>query len=267
MSQFENRGFYLFDMTWPEVQQALKTVKAAIIPTGSTEQHGPHGTFEVDTARAREISIRLGKRLYPRVLVTPPIQFGVSEHHIRFPGTLTLKPATFVAVCMDLAWSLYQHGLRKFIFVNGHGGNRPGLRTVVNRIKYELGADAAWVAPSAVVQDVFNRYVTSPITGHACENEMSQCLYLWPQAVRPDKLEKGEVYPHIAETWGKFPIEYARYWDEITRNGALGDATKSNYELGKEAIETALDRLTEHINGFLDDDGPDNKEAGRLLVY
>ena len=254
LNQSTDRGFYLFDMSWPEVKDALKTVRAAIIPTGSAEQHGPNGTFEVDTARAREFSIRLGKRLYPKVIVTPPIQFGVSGHHIRFPGTLTLRPDTFVQVCMDIAWSLYQHGIRKLVFVNGHGGNRPSLSTVVSRIKYELGADAAWVSPTAVVQDVIKRNVTSPITGHACESEMSQCLYLWPQSVKTNALEKGDIYPHIFESWGKFPIEHGRYWDEISRNGALGDATKSSYELGKEAIETALDRLAEYLTGFIGDD-------------
>ena len=251
MSQTNDRGFYLFDMSWPEVQEALKTVKVALVPTGSTEQHGPNGTFEVDTARAREIAIRLGKRLYPHALVTPPVQFGVSGHHIRFPGTITLRPNTFIEVLMDIAWSLSQHGIRKLVFLNGHGGNRPSLSIVVNRIKYELGIDAAWVSPTSVVQDIIEQHVESPIIGHACESEMSQCLYLWPQCVKQDALEKGTIYPHVYETWRRLPVEHGRYWDEITQNGALGDATKASYEFGKIAVETALDRLTEYIREFI----------------
>lgn len=253
MSDSTQRVYYLFDMSWPEVKEALPTIKAAIIPTGSTEQHGPNGTFEVDTARAREFSIRLGERLYPKVIVTPPVQFGVSEHHIHFPGTLTLKPDTFVQVCMDIAWSLHQHGIRKFVFINGHGGNRPSLSTVINLIKYEMGDEALWVSPTALVDDIIKEHVTSPITGHACESEMSQCLYLCPQCVKKDALEKGDIYPHIYETWHKLPIEQARYWDEITRNGALGDATKATYEFGKQCIQTALDRLTDYLEAFIED--------------
>lgn len=255
MTDSQDRGLYLFDMSWPEVQKALLTVKAAIIPTGSVEQHGPNGTFEVDTARAREFAIRLGKRLYPKVIVTPCIQFGISGHHMHFPGTLTLKPETFIQVCMDIAWSLNQHGIKKFFFINGHGGNRPALSIVVNKIKYELGADAAWASPTSIVEDVIKRNVSSPVIGHACESEISQCLYLWPQAVKKDALEKGDIYPHIFDSWKKLPVEQARYWDEITRNGALGDATKASYHFGKEAVEAALDRLERYLIEFIGDDG------------
>ncbi len=254
MDQSKDRGLYLFDMSWPEVEKALPEVKAAIIPTGSVEQHGPNGTFEVDTARAREFSIRLGKRFYPKVIVTPPVQFGISGHHIRFPGTVTLRPETFVAVCMDIAWSLTRHGIKKILFINGHGGNRPALSIVVDKIKYDLGADAAWVSPTSVVGDVIKRNVSSPIVGHACESEMSQCLYLWPDAVKKDALEKGDIYPHIYDTWKQLPVEQASYWDEISKNGALGDATKSSYEFGKEAIETALNRLAEFLARFIDEE-------------
>lgn len=243
---------YLYEMTWPEVREALPGVKVAIIPTGSTEQHGPHGTFEVDTARAREFSLRLAERLYPEALVTPCVNLGVSPHHMHFPGTITLSPETYMGVLMDVARSLYQHGIRRFFFVNGHGGNRPTLSLVVNRLHQELGVKAAWASPTSVADDIIKQRVKSPVTGHACESEMSQVLYLYPPAMKRERAEKGKIRPEVLATYGKVPVEEGRYWEELTENGALGDATLSSEELGREVIEVALDRLTQYVKRFME---------------
>ena len=144
------RRLYLYEMTWPEVKAALPGIKVAIIPTGSSEQHGPHGTFEVDTARAREFCLLLAERVYPQALVTPCIQIGISPHHMHFPGTLSLRAETYIEVLMDVARSLYQHGIRRFLFVNGHGGNKPALTLVMNRLRHELGVRSAVASPTAV---------------------------------------------------------------------------------------------------------------------
>lgn len=239
-----NASPYLYDLSWPEVQALLQTVKLAIIPTGSTEQHGPHGTFEVDTARAREFSIRLGARLYPKALVAPCIPLGMSGHHMHFPGTITLGAETYINLLMDVATSLHRHGIRRFLFVNGHGGNKHALGIVVARIKHELGDEAAWVSPTGIVSDVVASLVKSPIRGHACESEMSQCMYLYPQAVKTNALAKGAIRDNaLAKRYMSVGSQEGIFWEELTDNGALGDATQATYEMGKELVETALDRL------------------------
>ncbi|MEX0975311.1 MAG: creatininase family protein [Bacillota bacterium] len=246
------KRLYLYDMTWPEVKTALPGVKVAIIPTGSTEQHGPHGTFEVDTARAREFSLRLADRVYPSALVTPCVHFGISPHHMHFPGTISLTAETFTQVLMDVARSLYQHGIRRFLFVNGHGGNRPALTIAMNRLRHELGVRAAVASPTTVAADIIKERVSSPITGHACESEMSQVLYLYPQAMKKERAEKGKIREEIQASYGKLAVEEGRFWEELTENGALGDATLATAELGKEVIEVALDRLTEFLRRFME---------------
>ncbi|QUL99191.1 MAG: creatininase family protein [Candidatus Fermentithermobacillus carboniphilus] len=246
------KSLYLYDMTWPEVKAALPDIKVAIIPTGSTEQHGPHGTFEVDSARAREFAKRLAQRVYPHALVTPCVTFGISGHHMHFPGTISLRAETFIQVLMDIVWSLYQHGIRRFFFINGHGGNKPALTIVVNRIRQEMDAKAAWASPTSVADDVIKQRVKSPMIGHACESEMSQCLYLCHETVRTEYLTKGEIYDEaLAKHLSAVPVEEGRFWEEITANGALGDASQANVELGQVAIETALDRLTAFLVNFM----------------
>ncbi len=244
-------AFVLFDMSWPEVKQNLGKIKVAIIPTGSCEQHGPNGTFEVDTARAYEVSKMLAARTHPLSLAVPPVLFGISSHHMNFPGTVTVRPETFIAVCMDVVDSLYQHGLRKFVFINGHGGNVGALRVVMAMIRDEYeDAAAAMASPTQVASDVVAQKVKSPITGHACESEISQCMYVAPRAVKSAALQKGTIKLSVEEYKNPWGIEIARKWDEVSENGALGDATQSSREMGQAIIDTAVERLAAFIKEF-----------------
>jgi len=247
-------SMYLHDLTWPEVKDLLPQVKLAIIPVGSTEQHGPHGCFDYDAAGAREFSKRLAQRLFPEVLVAPGIQIGVSGHHIRFPGSITLRPDTLINVIMDVAWSLHQHGIRKFFIANGHGGNVPAIGVAANRIKQEYGDEVAWATvPYDGVRDVSAKHAKTELHGHSCEIETSCMLYMWPQSVRTDRLTKGEVRQAVVEARKRNVgiVQEATYFDEITVNGALGDATQASAEIGRELVATALDRYAEYLKDFM----------------
>ncbi len=240
---------YLQEMTWPEVKKALPDVKMAIIPVGSHEQHGPHGTFQFDTAGAREFALRLGKRLYPEVVVGPAVPVGISGHHMNFPGSITLQAETLIQVLMDITKSLMKHGIRKFFFVNGHGGNTPALTIVTNRIRQDLGGEAMWATlPYDLVSDVSAQYVKSPVAGHSCEGEVSCMMYLMPEAVRVSDLTPSKLNPTYEEGLkDHLPVKSGHFFDEITLNGALGDATKASPEIGKAMVETALDRLVPYL--------------------
>lgn len=253
-SSNQPKVLYLPDLTWPEVKDALPQIKMAIIPVGSTEQHGPHGRFQTDYAAAREFSLKLGRELYPNALVTTPVAIGVSEHHIHFPGTLSLKATTLIDVLMDIAISLEKHGIRRFFFVNGHGGNVPALTITANRMKHEMGCSAAWATlPWDLIGDLSKGFVESPMTGHSCEREMSIMLYLWPQGVKKDALTPGKIRQKALEGPGReLGIHEANFFDEITENGALGDATKSSVDWGKKAVETALDRVLPYMKEFME---------------
>ena len=248
-------SMYLPDLTSPEVEKLLPGVKLAIIPVGSTEQHGPHGCLDYDAAGSREFSKRLAQRLYPQVLVAPGIQIGVSGHHIRFAGSLTVRPSTLIDVVMDVAWSLGQHGVKKFFLANGHGGNVPSLGVAANRIKQEYGAEVAWATvPYDAMADVAAKHVKTEVQGHACEIETSVMMYLKPDSVRVDRLTKGEVRPEIvgARLAGRSLAQEAKYFDEVTANGALGDANFASAEIGRELVETGLDRYAEYLQDFMD---------------
>jgi creatinine amidohydrolase len=109
--------------SWPDVEAYLKGCKGIIIPLGSTEQHGPTGAIGTDALTAEAVALELGRR--SGVLVTPAQAYGMAEHHLGFAGTMSLQPATLMAVMHDLVLSLATHGFERIFVVNGHGGKQP----------------------------------------------------------------------------------------------------------------------------------------------
>lgn len=249
-----SNAYILPEMTWPEAKEALARAELALVPTGSFEQHGPHMTFEVDSARAYSFGKLLAERLYPRVILAPPIRFGVSYHHMPFAGTITLRADTFQAIIYDVVWSLREHGIKQFYFVNGHGGNRPSLDVTMVRLRHELGVRVAWSNVTSLAREVVKARLKSEVTGHACEGETSQAMYLVPHVVKRDRVVRGAVkgYPYKFLGKGDNIVNVPYTFAEITDNGALGDATLASEELGHEIIETALNKAVEFLVDFMD---------------
>ncbi len=243
----------LTQMTWPEVREALKTARLAIIPTGSCEQHGPNMTLETDAAIAQAMARLLAERLHPSGIVTPVVPFGVSPHHMHFPGTLTLRPETFEAVLWDIVSSLKQHGLSHFLLVNGHGGNVDPLRILSAKLRDELGVQAASMMYMRLAADVIKNGARTRLYGHACEVEASVGLFLAPQTVRDERVA-GEIMPYAlphTDLYGAWRLDYPFRFDEFSRNGALGDARLATHAFGEQIVTTALGRAVEFVESFL----------------
>lgn len=247
-------AFILGEMIWPEAEKALAQARLGLVPVGSFEQHGPNGTFALDSGRAEGFGRRLAARLYPRAILAPTVNLGVSYHHMNFPGTVTLRPETLIAVVYDLIWSLKQHGLDRFLILNGHGGNIPALGVLIVKLQAELGVKAAWVSFTSLAKEVISEHVLSESQGHACEGEISQALVLAPHTVRREALAAGQFrgypYRHLGRGYN---LGYPYRFDEITANGALGDATQANETLGEAIVEAALEKAVEFATDFITD--------------
>jgi creatinine amidohydrolase len=154
-----------------------------------------------------------------------------------------------------VVWSLQQHGLKKFLILNGHGGNVPSLGVVIVKLREELGVQVAWTSFTSLGREVIQERVKSESSGHSCEGEMSQAMYLAPHTVRRQALTAGEYkgypYRHLGEGYN---LGYAYRFDEITANGALGDATLASEELGQEIVEAALEKVVEFLEDFIADE-------------
>ena len=129
-----HKKVWLQEMTWKEVKDRIREVDIVIIPIGSTEQHGlalPLGTDSYAAiGLAEEVATKTG------VVIAPPIWFGDSAHHMAFPGTITLRPETIIKVIEDVSESLFRHGFKKIIIINGHrGANLPALDIATRAVK------------------------------------------------------------------------------------------------------------------------------------
>jgi creatinine amidohydrolase len=171
--------------TWREVEQYLARERAVILPIGSTEQHGPNGILGTDSICAEAIARRVGAEA--GVLVAPTIWVGMARHHMAFPGTLTLRPETLMAVLRDHVVSLHQHGFRGMVFVNGHGGNVATASAALTHVRDDLpDARIEWIdwfrcePVQALAQELFGDREGA----HATPSEVSVTMAEYPDVVR-----------------------------------------------------------------------------------
>jgi creatinine amidohydrolase len=246
----------LADLTWPEIAELPKQV--AIIPLGACEQHGHGMALRVDTTRAEVVADLVAGRLSPEVVVTPAIPVGVSEHHMGFPGTLTLTPTTLMQVIRDIATSLHRHGWRKIFVLTGHGGNNSTVDTVLATLRAEYQDTwFAWSGITPVVSDVAAELAESKIRGHSCEIETSQALFSDPTLVLPEKLHRGSAELEDLDAAGQLSrshkgIHFPQSYDALSATGNLGDPRLASVEAGARLVNTAAERIAAFLQGLID---------------
>ncbi|MBK9168357.1 MAG: creatininase family protein [Bryobacterales bacterium] len=180
------RKVQLWESTRKEFREAIEggSLKAMILPTGSTEQHNEHLAMINDTASVTLIAELAALRLYPQVMVATPVPVGISPHWMDRKGTLTLTRETFLAVCFEICDSLKQHGVQKILILNGHGGNVRPLRESLPEFRQKLGIqiefNSYW---DAYTKDIVNKHMESGVApGHAAEFETSLAMAAFPRA-------------------------------------------------------------------------------------
>lgn len=250
------KAYILQDMTWPEIETAFKSAKVALVPVGAQEQHGHLIAEGCDSYRAEKFCERLAEKCFPNVVVTPTINFGVSPHHMDFPGTISLRPETLIRILEDIVESLQQYGIEKFLFVNAHGGNSATIAVAAEKLARKYKVEIAHTKFVDAAKKSIREGITSQYFGHACEREVSECLYMIPEIVRTDLLEKGDMnedsfaLKHLNNDFVKVVYQF----NEITNSGNIGDGRRGSYELGEQIIEEALENLAQFIKEFIETD-------------
>lgn len=249
-------------LTWPEAEQALKSARLALVPVGSCEQHGPHLTLETDIAIATAFARRLADDLGELAVLCPPLGYGLSEHHLAFPGTLTLRPGTFVGFLSDVVESLAHWGIRRVLVVNGHGGNVDAIRLAARGARRDHDALVAGVMWAQLAADETARHAQSERYGHACEIETSVAIVLAPDCVHADRV--AEPRPARARDALTDPpgalVDRPVGFEEWTENGALGDPRLASAEIGTAVVEVAFERALGYARRFAEEPLPDKEE-------
>jgi len=239
----------LEEMTWPEVAEAVSAGRTTVVvAVAAIEQHGPHLPLLVDAARGDRLAVEVAARLGD-ALVAPTIRVGCSEHHMAFPGTITLRKHTLEAICLDYAVSLARHGFTRICFVPSHGGNFGPLAEMLEGLR-------AAVAPGCRV-DAYTDLVgfmkfwraairahahdlEESVGGHADIAETAEMLCIRPDLVRQDRAEVGHMQEFDQELMERIFRDGFR---AVTPNGILGDARGATVEMGEACIANAADGI------------------------
>lgn len=128
------------DMTWTHVEEYLATDDRCIVPLGSTEQHA-HISLATDIILAERVAAEAAAT--EGVPVFPPLGYGITPYFMGYPGTVSLSPETHAQVVSEILGSLRSHGFRRFLVVNGHGGNSSTLKRAVQWAQ-GAGAELQW---------------------------------------------------------------------------------------------------------------------------
>lgn len=181
---------YLPHMTTKEVAELLEKSDMVIIPIAALEQHGDHLPMGTDFINGVERSKLIAQER--DVLVAPVLLAGQSPYHMGFPGTISLKAETILQVHLEAVECLIQHGFKRFMIMNSHGGNRAITGYLVDQINQHTSATAVNFEDAIkpfLPEATKKKNASKLLDRHAGTPETSNSLYLMPDLVQ---LEQGK---------------------------------------------------------------------------
>jgi creatinine amidohydrolase len=238
-------AFLLEELTWPDVADYVRRDDRLILVVGSTEQHGRHMTFASDVWQPWEIARRLSD--HTGVLLAPPLNYGMSLHHLGFPGSLSLRPHTLSSIIVDLLESAYEHGFRRVLLLNGHGGNIPAIQAALAEALHELhGLQVRlvnwWHEPG--VKAVFAAAFDGESSGHADAGETSMVLAIRPDVVRLAQAEYSPDAPRADFLTRQVFLEHYPH-------GVIGvDPRQASGEVGERALVAATEAYLQILQAW-----------------
>jgi creatinine amidohydrolase len=244
------------ELTWPEAD-ALRgqADTVGLIPTGALEQHGPHLPLGTDSMVAEALAYAVAEKLSVPVVVTPTLRSGLSDHHLAFPGTVSLSQDTFRGWVEAHIAGLERVGIERVAVFSGHGGNfafigelaaeyasRPGPTRVIAyddllglvRVMDEAARSSGLEAPETDV--------------HAGALETSVGLTLFGALVR--EYDGVEGYTAAEPDWmGRI---FADGIAGLSSTGVLGDPSGATAAAGQAIFDALADELAGWIARELD---------------
>jgi creatinine amidohydrolase len=220
--------------------------EVAVIPIGATEVHAWHLPFGTDNFEAESVTrraVEAANNAGGRVLMVPTIPYGVDGNLLAFPYTIHMPPSTLLLIVRDIVASMTHHGVKKFLLVNGHGGNTAAVQTITRELygKAFIASIDWW----NIAWDVVKERMETNEFDHADEFETSISLAHFPELVRMDKAEKTQSNAHKLPLLKKYGGNFSRPWEHYTKNGGVGDPTRATAEKGNAVLDAAVARLKE----------------------
>ncbi len=233
------------EMTMKEFAEKVITTKIALLPLGSTEEHGNHLPLDTDTMQVYETALLAAKKV--DFFICPPLHYGYCRSTGDHPGTISITPNTLRAIVFDIAESLYKQGIRGLILASGHAGgmHMSAIEEAAEKIaeKFEDMELAVICEYHLAVASGKEGIVETENDGHAGEIETSRILAIAPDLV---KGTSPEEYPHFDKPF-------------ISRNkvadwpgGVWGDPSKASVEKGHALYTASSNGLVELVKRMKD---------------
>jgi creatinine amidohydrolase len=232
--------------TWQEVDAYLKTSDAIIIPTGSTEQHGPMGLIGTDALCAEQIAREAGDKA--GVYVAPTLTYTPAPFNMSFAGTISISEPVYESLVTEIVAGLAHHGFRNIYFLNGHGANLAPLKRVADAFPaISIRVKSWWdfETVNALRQNHYGDWEGM----HATPSEVAitqathRTLPAGDAENPPEKLSMEYIKAHSGDRHGPPDAHRAQFPDgRVGSHSALATAA-----VGQEIIEAAVAGLAADI--------------------
>jgi creatinine amidohydrolase len=244
--------------TWPEVEGYLAGSRAIVVPIGSNEQHGPTGLLGTDWMCPEIIAHHAEVGAGPNLLIAPTFAVGMAQHHLGFPGSISLRPSTMIAALSDWTRSLAAHGFERIYFLNGHGGNVATIEAAFSEIYAEasfarrsagfaLKLRNWWELPG--VLRLCSKLFPEGHGSHATPSEIAVTQFAYPDAIK-----SANYAPRIAPNG---PIREAADFRARFADGRMGsDPGQASPEKGGEIVALAAEGLIAEVHAFAAEPSP-----------
>lgn len=242
---------YLGKMTTAQAEEAFKNDPVVVIPVGSTEQHGTQSALGTDYMVPSYLADQIADM--EGVIVAPIVPYGVCPYHLSFAGSINIGYEGLYLVLRGIMHSLMDQGVKRFVVINGHGGNTPSIDRAALEVYHKGGVCASidWWSLVAELDDRFKG-------GHGDVLETSAVMAIAPEAVHlelgqpinaqnpTDELKAAYIQ---AVNFKGGTVRLVRDTKEIAPSGWFGpfDPKGSTAELG----QAALDLASGYIRDFM----------------
>jgi creatinine amidohydrolase len=237
---------FLGEMTNLEVEAFLQSHHTVIVPTGATEQHGPHAPLATDVLIPQEIARRVAPEI--GAVVAPPINYALSYPHVGFTGLVHIRIPTFMALVEDLCVSFATAGFKRIVFLNGHYDNTYAIAYACANAAEKLAKDVK--AFPINYWDGLTPEESAEFSGlknglHANAAETSAILAIDPRLVDLERAN-AEFPPFPAYTVNMAPVHTAFFFTSpgsvhwATKSGTWGDARGSTAEIGERYLRAGV---------------------------
>lgn len=246
----------LAHLNWRRAEEKLSDPNTVVvIPVGSTEQHGPIGPLGTDWMIPQWICSQMEKRT--DILVTPVIPFGVATHHTSFAGTIDMGLETMIDIMRGVFQNLAKHGAKRFIVINGHGGNDAAIEKAGLELARETGALITLLDWWSIAPELNKAWTT----GHGDAQEVSAILHIKPElidlatcpATTVNNLSEHLQFTHLSAV--KFGAAHIKLIRDIQKGIPMGgfggiDSQNANKEWGKEMMDAVVDYFVAFTEEF-----------------